>query len=165
MAIRPKKAIQKRNDDALTDGQEQFLLFGHAFFDDEPFASEEECRQAWFKHREQFIASARFERCWAWWRYEAPAPRKFISCSNDFCPYFPECPVAKGIPTEAPQCVIRVGEDRKGKSSFDGWLKIECVGHDFKIYEPIRESQKEYLMRLNLLTAKEQELLENMERA
>ena len=153
----------------LTGPALEDLLHGYSFFD-EPFKNDRERRECWEKHR-NFIMSLQDKpvqgevfglsngiyfaigtRPAGWWAYNASGPRLFISCSNDFCPYFSECPVAKNIPTEAPDCLICEGEDREGKSFYCGLFKIECVGHDFKIYEPQKESEIDFLQRHALLS-------------
>ncbi|MGA2462772.1 MAG: hypothetical protein ABSH06_00270 [Thermodesulfobacteriota bacterium] len=153
----------------LTGPALEDLLHGYSFFD-EPFKNDRERRECWEKHR-NFIMSLQgkpvqgevfgltngvyfdfFTRPAAFWAYDSPGPRLFISCKNDFCSYFAQCPVAKNIPTEIPQCIICDGEDREGKSSFEGIYKIECVGHKFQIYEPQKESEIDFLQRHALLS-------------
>lgn len=173
MPVRPKKRISTRAGGLGITGPElEDLIFGYSFFE-EPFKNAAAREKCWKKNR-NFILNLEgkavqgesfglsrgvyFEvgtRPAAWWNYDSPGRRRFISCTNDFCPFFAGCPVAKNIPTEGPNCVIREGEDRAGKSSYDGWLKIECVGHDFKIWEPIRETEWAFLQRHNLLNEKE----------
>jgi hypothetical protein len=158
----------------LTAAQLEDLLRGYAFFE-EPFKDDEARRRCWEKHRGYIMSlqgkpvqSEAFglengvyfdfgTRPNAWWDYDSPGPRLFVSCTNDFCQFFLECPVAKNIPTEMPDCVIREGEDRKGKSSFCGLLKIECVSKNFRIFEPALESETDFLRRYDLLTEEEKE--------
>ena len=169
MPIRPRKEIQKRTG-VVTGPELENLILGFSFFDD-PFKNDQERRKCWKKHR-TFIMSlqgkpARGEvfglssgnyfdlltRPAAFWAYDAPGGRRFISCSNDFCPYFAECGPAKNIPTESPDCIIRAGS-----------FKSECVGHDFKIYEPARETEAEFLQRHGLLNETEKQYIEATKR-
>jgi hypothetical protein len=156
----------------LTGPALENLIRGFSFFD-EPFKTDGNRRKCWEKNRgyimslqgkevqgEAFSLSngiyfAIGTRPAAWWAYDSPGPRLFVSCSNDFCPYFSECPVAKSIPTEGSDCLIREGEDREGKSSYCGLFRIECVGHEFKIFEPARETEREFLQRHGLLSEAE----------
>lgn len=176
MPLRPRKGITRRvSGGGLTTPELENLILGFSFFD-EPFKDDEERWRCWEKNR-NYIMSLQCEpdkvatgfnrdsfdfltRPQAWWRYDAPGSRRFISCTNDFCPYFAQCEVAKSIPTESPDCVIRESEDRKGKSSFDCWLKIECVGHHFKIFVPERETEAAFLQRHNLLNEAEKRYIE-----
>jgi hypothetical protein len=156
----------------LTPGQLEDLILGYCFFE-EPFMNDEDRRKCWEKNRDYILSlqgkpvqgetfglnnGVYFDfgfRPSAWWAYDAPEPRRFISCKNNFCPYFSQCKVAQNIPTEAPQCIIRKGEDRKGKSSCDGRFKIECVGFKYHIFLPTQESEKKYLQRHGLLNEAE----------
>lgn len=174
MPIRPRKEFKERISGELTGPMLEDLILGYCFFD-EPFKSEEAREKCWKKNREHIlnlqgkpvqgegfsltngVYFGLFERPSAWWKYDSPEPRGYISCGNDFCPYFNECLVARNIRLADPPCVIRPGENRKGKSSFEGRLKIECVGNHFRIYEPERENEKDFLIRCNLLNEKEAE--------
>ena len=179
MPIRPRREIQERIGGELTGPMLEDLVTGYCFFD-EPFANDQRRRECWEKNR-SFILSLQgkltkreafglsngiyfdfFKRPHAWWGYDAPGRRLFISCKNDFCPFYSRCLVAQSIPTEMPDCIIREGEDRKGKNSFEGLYKIECVGHKFRIYEPIRETEADFLHRHGLLTPTEKKLVEKM---
>jgi len=51
----------------------------------------------------------------------------------------------------------------RGKALIDGLLKIECIGHDFKIYEPIRETEAAFLQRHGLLNEAEKRHIEESE--
>lgn len=176
MPIRPKKQIQERRAGELTGPELEDLILGFCFFE-EPFRDEAARAKCWKKNREHIlnlqgkpvqgegfalsngVYFELFERPAAWWKYDSPEPRGYISCRNDFCPYFKECLVARNIRLADPPCVIRAGENRKGKSSFEGRLKIECVGHDFKIFEPQRESEKDFLIRCKLLNEAEKKIM------
>lgn len=156
----------------LTGPQIEDLILGYCFFE-EPFKDNEERRECWKRNRDFIMGlqgkSVQGEafglsngvyfdygtRPSAWWKYEVPGQRRFISCTNDFCPKFSQCPVTQNIPTEAPDCVIRKGEDRKDKNSFDGLYRLECVGFNFHIFLPIQESEKNYLKRHGLLNEAE----------
>jgi len=146
------------------------LILGFTFFD-EPFKSDVERREAWEKNRD-FILKRQgapgetahgfyqdtydfLTRPAAWWTYEAQGRRLFISCKNEFCPYYSECQVAKSLPAEMPDCIIQRGENRTGKSSFDGLFRIECVGHKFQIFLPERETEQAFLQRNDLLNEAE----------
>ena len=173
MPIRPKKEIQKRTGGELTAPELEDLIQGYCFFD-EPFKTDEAREKCWRKNRDYIMGLQGkagkneamsfgsdkvyfdfLKRPHAWWAYDAPKPRLYISCKNNFCPYFSGCPVAQNIPKEAPDCVIRRGEERKDKSSFDGVFKIESVGHKFNIFLPTIESEKDFLQRHNLLNEAE----------
>ena len=132
---RTKRSRGRTRAGELTDGQEQFLLFGHAFFDDHPFSSEAECKKAWFRHREKWIANAKFSRPWSWWCYDAPEMRQIVQGSDE-----------KAI------------KNRKYKGQWSCW---NCSCSELPIYE----SELEYLVRLGLLNQNEKELLKDMERA
>lgn len=166
MPIRPRKEIANRAPGGPSPAQLDDLLHGYAFFED-PFKTADERRACWRKHR-TFILSLQGKtaldggeyfalgtRPHAWWTFDAPGPRQFIACTNSWCPFFAGCPVVQNIPTGSPACLIRAGDDRTGKGSFDGLYKIECVGHAFRIYLPTRETEADFLRRHGLLNAVE----------
>lgn len=163
----------------LTAGQLEHLISGFSFFEG-GFKDETERRRAWLKHKD-FILSLQgkpvqgeafglsqgvyfdfFTRPQAWWVYDSPGQRLFISCKNDFCPNFSQCPVTKNISTAAPDCLIRKDEDRTG-GSFDGLYRLECVSHDFKIFLPQRETETTFLQRHSLLNEAEKQHIEMTE--
>ena len=157
MPLRPRKVVRRTKATGLTEMEIQDLVTGYCFFD-EPFRNDEERRKCWKKNRAEILALQGkpiegeasgvyfdfFTRPHAWWRFNAPVPRLFVKCSNDFCRYFSECPVPKNIPTETPDCLI--SEDV---------FRTECVSHNFRVYTPERETEKEFLKRNNLLTEEE----------
>jgi hypothetical protein len=53
--------------------------------------------------------------------------------------------------------VIPRGEQHKG-SSFDQLYRIECVGHNFKIFLPVQETQAAFLQRHGLLNETEKNI-------
>jgi len=173
MPVRPKKGITRRTaGGGLTTPELENLILGFSFFD-EPFTNDQERRQCWIKNR-LYIMSLQGKagqneamsfgvdkiyfdfgfRPAAWWAYDSPGQRRFVACSNNFCSHFSQCQVAKNISTENPGCVIRKDEQHKG-DSFDGLYRLECVSHDFKIFLPQRETEKEFLQRHGLLNEPE----------
>jgi hypothetical protein len=162
----------------LTAPQLEHLLRGFVFFD-EPFKDDQERRECWEKHKTyimslqgQAVQAEAFglsqgiyfdfgKRPQAWWRYDAPGARLYVSCKNDFCPDFPGCVVAQNIRRKMPACVIPRDERDKG-SSFDGLYRLECVGHKFKIFLPTIESEDNFLERHNLLNEVEKKALAKM---
>lgn len=177
MPVRPRKEITRRaSGGGLTWPELADLIQGFCFFD-EPFFDDQARRKCWKTHCKYIMGlqgkdvqgeafglsqGVYFDfgtRPAAWWKYEAPGPRRFISCTNDFCPYFSECPVAQNIPTETPQCVIRKGEQHIG-GSFEGLYRLECVGHKFKIFLPQRETEAAFLQRHGLLNEAETRYIE-----
>jgi hypothetical protein len=149
MPYRPKKAIQLKNEAGITGLELENLILGFNILDgDEPFKNENHRRNTWNKHR-NYIMSLQgkpcqgqafglsqgvyfgfFERPAAWWDYEAPEPRRLLS--GDPKGALPE----KGL--------------LKGKPRFF---------KDYQTYQTlIYETEKQYLIRLNLLNDVEKRL-------
>lgn len=88
MPARKRKAPELLGD-PLTEMQQEYLLDGWSLDDADdtlmaegpaPFASEEARRAAWVEHRAVLLAlHGPGRRPWAWWRHEAPEPRRQLA--------------------------------------------------------------------------------------
>jgi hypothetical protein len=91
----PTWKTAKPKDKELTNQQTERLLFGglSVLFGDGGFASEEDERKAWFKHRDELMELNKAPRWpagdsawsketflipWAFWQYEAKEPRRLL---------------------------------------------------------------------------------------
>lgn len=82
----------------LTDDEREYLLEGYTMLDPDdysighypnpdyqhgwcPFKDQATMAAAWKKHKKQLMKLEPFQalRCWGWWHYEAPEPRRQIS--------------------------------------------------------------------------------------
>lgn len=77
-----KQRLSKHRPKGPTAAQAEHLLYGHDFFG-LGYRNDDELLAAWDGNREEYLAAwvdARpGTRPWAWWRFEAPEPRRIVS--------------------------------------------------------------------------------------
>jgi hypothetical protein len=129
-AIGPERAA------VLLTGVDMFQLY----------RSPEKMKRDWIKHRSNLMKQAHEKlgpgrRCWAWWKFEAPEPRKRIGGRGIAAIETPKCPQwARELSFGRP-----VVWDADYADATETWF----------------ESQRDYLIRLKLLTPEEKKILES----
>lgn len=93
MTTNKRRIIRQQQAAGLSEVAREQLLTGQDFFNDKPFASEQEQLQVWKAHRTELLEewqkdNGLFTRPWSWWRYEAPELREVVG--EDGPPLDPE---------------------------------------------------------------------------
>jgi len=78
-----RKNLERKKTNTLTEGELQHLLIGWTLDGDQGFSSEEELREAYFKHRDYLMSLIGIEfeygkRPFAWWQFENLPEKKRI---------------------------------------------------------------------------------------
>lgn len=145
----PRKFRAAKETRELNVTQRFALLTGTVWFYQEDFKTEEEREAAWYDYREELMTywaqdpdggkwdefanpqpGGPFTRCWAWWKFESKEPRRRIGGNGID---YPEQGLSFGVP--------------------------HTFADDYGDDGPQYESERDYLIRLNLLTAEEKRVL------
>ena len=129
----PKKPMiaKKRKHSGLTADQREFLLYGRNLLTvDFPFKNERHRKELYFQHQEELLEAVGLDkRPAAWWQYSAPEPRRRI---------------VSGDPSLA----------MWSKGTYFGKCRLYDIESWSDPRRPIFESQKDYLIRHNLMEEK-----------
>jgi hypothetical protein len=126
---------------AMTALELRGMVTGCFWFDE---AAESRKPELWHDHREEierewFSLQGLFSRCWAWWKFEAPEPRRRIGGEGIAATDTPDCPAcAKKLSFGRPTVW-----DADYADETETWF----------------ETQRDYLIRLDLLTPEEKRIL------